>query len=208
MPGDDNPDPELTELSTVGSAVCHRIWQYCNHGGADNIKNLLNYSSSLIGDEKEWVAPISLIQAGLYWPGLSLPDLKQIKSGWSSEHPINAIIFYRSLLQTCDLAPVDSLIKNLQIRNINPLPIFVTSLKDSISASLLISILNDCPPDVILNCTGFAVSSPGKAKIETPFSKADCPVIQVILSGSSVEDWRDGVRGLSHNDLDMNVALP
>ena len=208
VPGDDNPDPELTELSTLDPETCHRIWQYCVQSGADNIRHLLNYASSLIGKNIEWIEPISLVQAGLYWPGSSFPDLIKIRQHWTDGHPINAIIFYRSMLQTSDLAPIDSLIQSLQARNLNPLPIFVSSLKDPISAGILKLLLKETEPDIILNCTGFAVLSPGKEAAETPFSQANCPVIQVVLSGGNFEEWKEGVRGLSSKDLAMNVALP
>jgi cobaltochelatase CobN len=64
------------------------------------------------------------------------------------------------------------------------------------------------PPSVILNATGFAVSSPGGARRETPFDAADCPVLQVVFAGGTEAAWRKGERGLSPRDLAMNVVLP
>jgi len=54
VPGDATPDPELSNQSTLEPEVCHRIWQYCAQSGPDNIQNLLNYTSSLIGMKKAW----------------------------------------------------------------------------------------------------------------------------------------------------------
>jgi cobaltochelatase CobN len=208
VPGDDTPDPELTEQSTLGPEACHRIWQYCAQSGADNIQNLLNYASSLIGSENDWAEPVLLVRAGLYWPGLSFPDLSQIKTQWTKDQPATAIVFYRALVQTSDLAPIDALIDSLQAKGINPLPIFVGSLKDPTSAEIVKALFKETTPHVILNCTGFAVSSPGKDMSETPFSNADCPVFQVVLSGGTFEEWQEGARGLSPKDLAMSVALP
>ena len=42
-------------------------------------------------------------------------------------------------------------------------------------------------PTSFLNLTGFAVSSPGADSHHTPFTDADCPVLQVILSGGTEE---------------------
>src|SRR5205085_2432339 len=42
----------------------------------------------------------------------------------------------------------------------------------------------------------------------TSFERFDCPVLQVVLSGSAESAWRDGTRGLSARDIAMNVALP
>ncbi|MBT7955202.1 MAG: cobaltochelatase subunit CobN, partial [Rhodospirillaceae bacterium] len=173
VPGDDTPDPELTEQSTLGPEACHRIWQYCVQSGAANIQNLLNYASSLIGPEREWVEPVPLVRAGLYWPDDILPDLDTIKSHWQDDQPVNAIVFYRALVQTSDLAPIEALIESLLDKGINPLPLFVGSLKDPTSAEIVKALFAETSPDVILNCTGFAVSSPGGDTIETPFSEAD-----------------------------------
>ncbi|MBT5939761.1 MAG: cobaltochelatase subunit CobN, partial [Rhodospirillaceae bacterium] len=208
VPGDDTPDPELTEQSTLGPEACHRIWQYCVQSGAANIQNLLNYASSLFGPEREWVEPVPLVRAGLYWPDDILPDLDTIKSHWQDDQPVNAIVFYRALVQTSDLAPIEALIESLLDKSINPLPLFVGSLKDPTSAEIVKALFAETSPDVILNCTGFAVSSPGGDTIETPFTEADCPVVQVILSGGTQEEWESGTRGLAPKDLAMNVALP
>ena len=208
VPGDANPDPELTEQSTLEPEACHRIWQYCVQSGPDNIRNLLSYASSLIGREKVWREPITLLPSGIYWPSISNIDLDVIRNKWVKDLPVVAIIFYRSLLQTSDLDPINLLIKRLQFKNINPLPIFVGSLKDPISAGIVKEVIKRNPPSVILNCTGFAVSSPGSSTSVTPFSEANCPVFQVILSGGTLTEWQEGDRGLSPKDLAMNVALP
>ena len=208
VPGDDTPDPELTEQSTLSADACHRIWQYCAQGDAINIQNLLNYASSLIGDEREWVEPVPLVRTGLYWPGDILPDLDMVKSHWQEDQPVNAIVFYHALVQTSDLKPIDALIDSLQTKGVNPLPVFVGSLKDPTSAEIVKALLQETPPDVILNATGFAVSSPADEGIKTPYTEVDCPVIQVILSGGTFEEWETGTRGLTPKDLAMNVALP
>jgi cobaltochelatase CobN len=49
LPGDDQPDPELTALSTLEPPAAHRLWQYCVQGGPVNARNLLFYAASLIG---------------------------------------------------------------------------------------------------------------------------------------------------------------
>ncbi len=208
VPGDAAPDPELIEQSTLEPEACHRIWQYCVQSGPDNIRSLLDYSSSLIGKEVMWREPVSLLHSGVYWPLISNPDLAQISDKWVKEYPVVAIVFYRSLLQTSDLDPIDVLIERLQSQNINPLPIFVGSLKDLISAEIVRKLIKETRPAVILNCTGFAVSSPGSAILDTPFLLANCPVFQVILSGGTFTEWQEGTRGLSPKDLAMNVALP
>ena len=62
---------------------------------------------------------------------------------------------------------------------------------------------------LVLNATGFAVSTPGAAERRpTPFDASGRPVLQVVLAGGREEDWERGTQGLSARDIAMNVALP
>src|SRR5438128_1853582 len=54
VPGDDKPDPELEELSTLAPDRVRRVWRYLAEGGPANADNLLRYAGSLIGYEKQW----------------------------------------------------------------------------------------------------------------------------------------------------------
>ncbi|NQV57588.1 MAG: cobaltochelatase subunit CobN [Rhodospirillales bacterium] len=208
VPGDDHPDPELGAYSTLPAEACHRLWQYCAHGGAANATNFLNFCADQLGRETEWREPAPLVRAGLYWPGAVLPSLEDVGADWQDGAPVAAIVFYRALVQANDLAPIDALINALQDQGLNPLPIVTGSLKDQASGEIVAAYLADTKADVILNLTGFAVSAPGLEAQATPFTEADCPVLQVILSGGNYETWTDGANGLRPRDLAMNVALP
>jgi cobaltochelatase CobN len=208
MPGDDQPDEELSGLNTLPREICHRLWQYLVQGGSANYREFLNYSHFLLDEETSWQEPRPLLKAGIYWPGLDLPDLAQISENWIPDAPVTAIVFYRALFQANNLGPVQDLMASLQKRGVNPLPLFVSSLKDPVSAGILRQVFADTNPSIVLNATGFAVSSPGGTRKETPFDIADCPVLQVIFSGGNEAGWRDGIAGLSARDIAMNVALP
>ena len=60
VPGDDQPDPELMMYCTLAPEACHRLWQYCAHGGPD-AENLLNYAASLLDRDTSWKEPIPLV---------------------------------------------------------------------------------------------------------------------------------------------------
>src|SRR6202030_2027170 len=47
--GDDKPDPELAQLSTLEPEQVHRLRRYLAEGGPSNADNLLRYAGSLIG---------------------------------------------------------------------------------------------------------------------------------------------------------------
>ncbi len=208
LPGDDNPDPELVRLSTAPADAAHRLWQFCVQGGSDNARHFLAYAADLIGAEAQWAEPVPVPRAGLYWPGLERPALEDLTAVWTAAAPVAALVFYRALLQAGNLAPIDALIAALAARGLNPLPVFAASLKEAVSADIVSGLLAQAAPAVVLNATGFSVSSPGAERCAGPFDGADCPVLQVVFSGGTREGWSAGTGGLSAREIAMNVALP
>ncbi len=209
LPGDDQPDPQLAELSTLPAEACHRLWQYCVQGGDANFRNLLAYAAELIGEGRwSWVEPAPLLRAGLWWPDLDRPGLDDLRAAWAGERPVAAVVFYRALLQAANTGPVETLRRALAARGLNPLPVYVYSLREPVSAAFLARIFAEAPPEIVLNATGFAVGRPGAPAGETPFDAADCPVLQTVFAANSEEAWRDALTGLAARDIAMNVALP
>ena len=208
LPGDDQPDAELAQLSTAPHEAQHRLWRYLAEGGIDNAVELLKYAASLLGDDRSWEEPRPLLHAGPYSAGK--PKDGFADTAGRPDAPVAALVFYRALVQAGNLAVVDALVSALTSAGLNPLPVWVTSLKDPLSAATLTQLLLDAQPDIILNATGFAVGTPGGAENgETgPFTAFDCPVLQVIFAGSDAVSWQDGQQGLPARDIAMNVALP
>jgi cobaltochelatase CobN len=212
LPGDDKPDPELAERSSVASDSRSRLWRYLVEGGPANAGNFLRYAASLFGRDTTWAEPAPLLRAGFYWPDRALPSLDDIAAEWPGEPaPAKAaggvvpIVFYRALVQSGNTAPVDALVRALSARRLRPFPIFVQSLKEGESATLLGAAFAAHPPAVILNATGFSVRAGAG---DDPLEAADCPVLQVVFSGGDEASWRAGSRGLAASDLAMSVALP
>ncbi len=208
LPGDDQPDPQLSDHNTLPPAAAHRLWQFLVQGGLENASEFLRYGASLIGRETEWREPRPLLRAGLYWPGKAMLSLADLRAEWTEGAPVAGIVFYRALVQAGQTAPVDALISALQARGINPMPIYAAGLKEQAAADLIARFYADAKPDITLNCTGFAISQPGAAQAATPFDAADAPVLQVVLSSGTLEEWKTGKNGLSPRDLAMQVALP
>ncbi|RAU23666.1 cobaltochelatase subunit CobN [Paramagnetospirillum kuznetsovii] len=197
LPGADQPDPDLSQDSTLPPEAVDRLWRYLLHGGPDNARNVLAYAASLMGRKNaEWLEPRLLPPAGIY--GIADP---------ADDRPRALLVFYRALVLAGDCAPVDALMLALRDRGMAVTAVFVQSLKDGLSAATVTALLAERPADVILNATGFAVSSPGKAEAG-PFGPADCPVLQVVLAAGTEAAWRDGNQGLGPRDIAMNVALP
>ena len=144
--GDDKEDPDLPPLSTLPKDITYRLWQYLVQGGARNYENFLNFAASLIVSDIDWREPSPLPKAGLYWLGLDTPDFASLQPHWISGAPVIAITFYRALYQANNLTPVDDLIAALQHRGLNPLPLFISSLKDPISKEIVSDLFEDAAP--------------------------------------------------------------
>jgi cobaltochelatase CobN len=215
LPGDDKPDQELWDLSTIAREDWDALWAYMVEGGPQNAENFLRYANAMLDDTAKPEQAKPLLRAGVYWPGEGIADLVAAKANWTENAPVVPIIFYRALVQGAGLNPINRLVKSLLKRGLNPLPIFVASLKDEVSVATMQSLFEVAAPSVILNCTSFAVGSPhqdehgqGAANPLTMAAANNAPVFQVVLSAASEKAWEEGLNGLSARDIAMNVALP
>ncbi|MEM7619248.1 MAG: cobaltochelatase subunit CobN [Pseudomonadota bacterium] len=217
LPGDDKQDQTLQSYSSVSEQDYNALWSYFTEGGLENFQNLLHYAKTLVEHPttKNNLKPPPakpLLKAGLYAPKTGMCDLISLQQqNWTKGQTTAAIVFYRALVQGGGLDPVNQICQSLQNKNINPLPIFVTSLKDEVSAATLEKIFQDAPPDIVLNATSFALSKPQtqiKEYQHTILDRPGVPVLQVTFSGSQLKDWTDNLNGLSARDIAMNVALP
>ncbi|MEM1277833.1 MAG: cobaltochelatase subunit CobN [Pseudomonadota bacterium] len=209
LPGDDKPDEALARISTIGDTDYALLWSYLVEGGPENAINFLRCCQAILSDTDRPEPARPLLRAGVYWPGSGIADLAAAREAWTDQTaPVVPIIFYRALVQGAGLNPINQLTRALIDEGLNPLPIFVASLKDAVSAATLAQIFGEVPPSVILNATSFAVSSPQSGWSATPLDAPGVPVLQCVLAGGTEANWREGLNGLSARDIAMNVALP
>ncbi|NKB51443.1 MAG: cobaltochelatase subunit CobN [Rhizobiaceae bacterium] len=209
LPGDDKPDPTLERFSTADPALVLSLWDYLVQGGSQNSANFLLACQKAVFNEDLDIAPAApLLKAGLWWSSIASPSLDDINQDWREASPVVALTFYRALLQSGNTQPVEELVNALKARGINALPLFVSSLKDELSQATVRNLFGEAKPSVVINMTGFAVSSPDGRRVPTVLEEGGAVVLQAILAGGSEEAWRESDQGLSSRDLAMNVALP
>lgn len=199
LPGDDKPDPELCERGSLPAAELASLWDCLNAGGIDNARLLLERVAVRLGRSRPDGAPRPLPAAGYLHPPV-------VPADDAAAHVY--VVFYRALVQAGNLAPVEALCAALAERGLVAVPVYVTSLRDPASDAFLREALALRPADVVLNATAFALSAPGAEAAASPFAGPDCPVLQVIFSSDSEENWRGSLNGLPARDLAMNVVLP
>ncbi len=208
LPGDDKPDPGLIRFCTIDAEKAALLHAYLNEGGPQNAANFLRYCAHLVGKGNVPPGPTPLLKAGIWYPGKGICSPAALDGIFLPEAPVAAISFYRALVQSGGLQPIEAMVNALRIQGINALPVFVSSLKDAVSVATLRSIFAHYAPDIVLNATGFAVGTPGAEFSPTVLEENGAMVLQVILSGGTQEAWQQSSQGLAIRDLAMNVALP
>ncbi|WP_095148317.1 cobaltochelatase subunit CobN [Pseudomonas sp. Irchel s3a18] len=207
VPGDDRPDPELSDLSTVPVADRERLWHFLRQGGKDNALDLYRcLASRWLGRDYPWAEPQVLPRTALYHPHKSNATLGDWQADWQAGQPVAAVLFYRSHLQAANTAFIDVFCQRLQVAGLNPLPIALASLKEPGCLAVVEDWLDEVQAAVILNTTGFAQSSPEAPHLR-PFRR-NIPVIQAICAQDNEPGWRDSEQGLGPRDLAMHIALP
>ena len=212
LPGDDKPDAELRNLSTVIDADYDALWAYLVEGGPENCGNFLRYTRQMLGEGDAPPTAKTLLRAGVYAPGLAAASVQDLRENlWAEGQPVVALVFYRALVQGAGLHPINRMIRALGRKGLNPLPVFVASLKDPLSVATLAQIFEQAPPDIVLNGTSFAVSTPQQGGAEnppTPLDATGAPVFQIVFAAGTEAAWEESAAGLSARDIAMNVSLP
>ncbi|WP_028682876.1 cobaltochelatase subunit CobN [Pseudomonas chlororaphis] len=207
VPGDDRPDPELSDLSTVPAADRERLWHFLRQGGMGNALNLYRcLASGWLGRDYPWSEPQTLPRTAIYHPNRSSAALSDWQADWRAGQPVAALLFYRSHLQAANTAFIDEFCRRLQAAGLNPLPIALASLKEPGCLTVVEELLDEVQAAVILNTTGFAQSSPEAPHLR-PFRR-NIPVIQAICAQDNEPGWRASEQGLGPRDLAMHIALP
>jgi cobaltochelatase CobN len=207
VPGDDRPDPELSDLSTVGPEDRDRLWQFLRQGGMGNALDFFRcLANRWLDREYAWAEPQTLPRTAIYHPRKSPAQLSDWQADWQTGQPVAAVLFYRSHLQAANTAFIDVFCQRLQAAGLNPLPIALASLKEPGCLCVVEDWLDEVEAGVILNTTGFAQSSPEAPHLR-PFRR-NIPVIQAICAQDNEPGWRASEQGLGPRDLAMHIALP
>ncbi|UUT10459.1 cobaltochelatase subunit CobN [Pseudomonas zeae] len=207
VPGDDRPDPELSDLSTVNAVDRDRLWQFLRQGGLGNALDFFRcLANRWLARDYVWEEPQALPRTAIYHPNKTSAALSDWQADWLPARPVAAVLFYRSHLQAANTAFIDVFCQRLQAAGLNPLPIAVASLKEPGCLTVVEDWLDEVEAGVILNTTGFAQSSPEAPHLR-PFRR-NIPVIQAICAQDNEPGWRDSEQGLGPRDLAMHIALP
>lgn len=207
LPGESHDeDPRLIEGSTLPRAELDALLGYFREGGPANMAALVRRLARLAGSEAEVAEPVGVPKAGYYQPGRGVVAKPASFSAGDIGSSIIPILFYRSMLLAADVAPIDALVEALRSQGVEPVPIFVSSLKDPASLAFVENAIASLNPSAIVTATAFA--SGAEPGAQTLFDRAGVPVFQVIVATTRREVWEKNQRGLAPADLAMHVVLP
>ena len=189
VPGDQTWDEDFAAQGNFGIAQTRLLWRYLSEGGPQNVSCALDVLTARLagGTPPEPDPPSVMPLAGFV--------------GDARPGPADAVlVVYRSLVQACDLAPVDALREALSRRGLSLLPVFVSSLKHEAPRAFLHEVIDAYRPAVVVNATAFAA--------DTADVFGDIPVLQVAFAGMGRDAWAGSLRGLNPPDLAMHVVMP
>ncbi|AFY77108.1 cobaltochelatase, CobN subunit [Pleurocapsa sp. PCC 7327] len=205
LPGDDRPDPDLISHSTVSLATVNRLWRYFTEGGRENWINALKFVADVcLGYDYHPSPPQVIPRVGLY-------DWQLIEKERAIARPKVGLLFYRAHYLAGNTLPIDAICQALRKKNLSPIPVFISSLRDPDVQEELLTYFQPSPIDsieLLLNTTSFSLARIGKEEQSQLWQKLNVPVLQVILSGTTEEQWKSSFQGLTPRDVAMNVALP
>jgi cobaltochelatase CobN len=168
----------------------------------------------LFKSEKLWSKPAPTM-GNWGWAGFVLILLFKSEKLWSKPAQPQqtskiGILFYRSHYLAGNIKPIEALCQALKNKNLQPIPVFVTSLRDPDIQEELITYFQGV--DIIINTTSFSLA---KLDLSTEdeanlflWKTLNVPVLQAIFSSSPQEIWENSFQGLTPRDVAMNVALP
>jgi cobaltochelatase CobN len=226
LPAVETLDPELMARSTVGVPLAHLISAYFQAGGIANLANGLScLSDHLLLTGWGYDSPRELPRHGIYVPEEIAGESGGERCGDScatcasspplyQEQPTVGILFYRAHLFSGNIAFVDALLAELQMRGLKGRAIYTQSLKDceADGTPSALKLLNtDQPVDAIISTLSFALGDLDQmpnADQKSFLQQIGVPIIQAITASSQRQQWQRSGRGLGPLDTAMNVAIP
>ena len=226
--GEQAPDADLMERSTVPAGIAMQTHIYLAEGGVANLGQLhdflcdtvlmTGYGFSPPAATPPWGILDRVCATASGCPGCPggvacFPDMVATRAAVSVDAPTIAVLYYRAQQLAGNTAYVEALCCAIERAGGRPLPIYCTSLRTP--EPELLALLGGVDAMVVtVLAAGAAVPAAVTAGGDddswnvTHLAALDIPILQGLCLTSSREQWLSNDSGLSPRDVATQVAVP
>jgi cobaltochelatase CobN len=208
--GEQAPDAELMELSTVAAGIVAEAHAYLAHGGPENLRQLSRFLTdaiTLAGEGFDPPAPMpawGLLERAASGPAGLTP---------APPAPTVAILYYRAHHVAGNTGFVDVLASAVEEAGGRALPVFCSSLRTAEPAMIDVLRAADAIVVTVLAAGGLVPAAAGAGGTDEEWdigalAGLDVPILQGLCLTSSREQWAASDDGLTPLDAATQVAIP
>ncbi|WP_433498625.1 cobaltochelatase subunit CobN [Sphaerimonospora sp. CA-214678] len=201
--GEQAPDAELMELSTVSQGVCAEAHAYLAHGGPVNLAELHAFLSDTV-----------LLTGHGFAPPEPAPSWGRLERTARNQHgPVVGVLYYRAHHMAGNTGFVETLCAAVEEAGGQALPVFCSSLRTA-EPELLDTLRSaDALVVTVLAAGGTRPATAGAGGDDEAWdvgalAELDVPILQGLCLTSSRQAWQDSDDGLSPLDAASQVAIP
>ncbi len=223
-------DTNVWKASNVEPEILKICYEFIIYGGDENFKNLILFlAKELCGLSCNYQTPKKLPWDGIYHPDAK-GHFETIESylEWykPKDAPTVGFLFSRHYWVNNNLDIEDCLIRELEARGVNVIPVFTQSIKDEslgnkgaleVIKEFFFTKAGEPRIDALIKMLAFFVGLNKGDDITDPssattgvdvFKRLNCPVFQPIVSYyKSIEEWEKDPQGLGQ-DVGWSIAMP
>jgi cobaltochelatase CobN len=207
--GEQAPDAELMELSTVSTGIVAEAHAYLAHGGPENLRQLARFlSDAILLTGQGFNPPV----ATPLWGVLDRPS-GQVPVGAERPRPVVAILYYRAHHVAGNTSFVHALADAVAAAGGRPLPVFCSSLRTAEPAMIETLRGADAIVVTVLAAGGLVPAAAGAGGSDEEWdvgalADLDVPILQGLCLTSSRAQWADSDEGLTPLDAATQIAIP
>ena len=201
--GEQSPDADLTERSTVPAGIALQTHIYLAQGGLSNLKQLHAFLSDTVLMTGFGFTPP---QSTPTWGVLSRPDP-------GNTGPTIAVLYYRAQQLAGNTGYVEALCAAIEAAGARALPVYCASLRTAEPDMLETLAQADAMVVTVLAAGGVKPATAGAGGDDESWdvehlAALDIPILQGLCLTSSRRQWHDNDDGLSPLDVATQVAVP
>ena len=204
--GEQAPDADLMERSTVPGGVAVQAHIYLAQGGVENLRQLYAFLSDTVLMTGFGFRPPEVTPA---WGVRTPAEVPAVEPAG----PTIAVLYYRAQELAGNTAYIDALCAAIRNAGGRPLPVFCTSLRTPDPELLALLACADALVVTVLAAGGAKPAAAAAGGDDASWNvehlaALDVPILQALCLTSSRAKWADNDDGMSPLDVATQVAVP